>query len=379
MGDLSSPRTASEKRQRRDLRGPIRAAEEVDHANERLRSVLASVSDCYFTLDRSYHVTDLNEAARDWVGPKPDRVLGTCLWELCNPDAECGRLIREGMEGRRRIRREVMSGLRPGRCLDLLVCPSTEGLSVFFTDVTEQRAATAALDELAGRFLTLQDEERQRIAEELHDSTAQHLVAADLHLMRLKQYVGSGDGQKVLDEAADAVEEAARELRTFTYLLHPPGLENGGLAGTVQAFAAGFARRTGLNTSVRMPDTADSLPFDVQRALLRVIQEALTNTYRHAAASRLIIDLRVGADTLKLRVLDDGCGLSCGVRKAAEGGALLGVGVTGMRARMLRFGGNLRLLSHARGTLVVATLPLGFAFNLGSGREPAATSPFAVH
>ena len=128
-----------------------------------------------------------------------------------------------------------------------------------------------------------------------------------------------------------------------------------------------------------MPDTADSLPFDVQRALLRVIQEALTNTYRHAAASRLIIDLRVGADTLKLRVLDDGCGLSCGVRKAAEGGGLLGVGVTGMRARMLWFGGNLRLLSHARGTLVVATLPLGFAFNLGSGREPAATSPFAVH
>jgi signal transduction histidine kinase len=379
MGDLSSPQTASEKRQQRDLRGRIRAAEEVDHANERLRSVLASVSDCYFTLNGAYRITDLNEAAKDWVGPDSDRVLGTCLWDLCNPDAECSRLIREGMEGRRRLRREVMSGLRPGRCLDLLVCPSTEGLSVFFTDVTEQRAAKAALDELAGRFLTLQDEERQRIAEELHDSTAQHLVAADLHLMRLKQYVGTGDGQKVLDEAADAVEEAARELRTFTYLLHPPGLENGGLAGTVQAFAAGFARRTGLNTSIRMPDTADSLPFDVQRALLRVIQEALTNTYRHAAASRLIIDLRVGADTLKLRVLDDGCGLSCGVRKAAEGGALLGVGVTGMRARMLRFGGNLRLLSHARGTLVVATLPLGFAFNLGSGREPAATSPFAVH
>jgi signal transduction histidine kinase len=378
MGDLSSPRTASEKRQH-DLRGRIGTAlEGGDHANERLRSVLASISDCYFTLDRSYRVTDLNESARDWVGPEPDRVLGRCLWDLCNPDAECSRAIREGMEGRRRIRREVMSGLRPGRCLDLLVCPSIEGLSVFFTDVTERHAAKAALDELAGRFLSLQDEERQRIAEELHDSTAQHLVAADLHLMRLKQYVRP-EGQKVLDEAADAVEEAARELRTFTYLLHPPGLEHGGLAGTVRAFAEGFARRTGLDTSIRMPDTADSLPFDVQRALLRVIQETLTNTYRHAAASRLIIDLRVGADTLKLRVLDDGCGLSCGVRKAAEGGVLLGVGVTGMRARMVRFGGSLTLLSDNRGTLVVATLPLGFASDLGSGREPAATSPSAVH
>ncbi|WP_262299827.1 sensor histidine kinase [Microvirga sesbaniae] len=379
MGDLSSPRTASEKRQLHDLRGRIEAAVEVDHVNERLRSVLASVSDCYLTLDRSYRVTDLNEAARDWVGTDSDQVLGTCLWDLCSPDAECSRVIRDGMEGRRRIRREVMSGLRRGRCLDLLVCPSTEGLSVFFTDVTEQRAAKAALDELAGRFVSLQDEERQRIAEELHDSTTQHLVAADLHLMRLKQYVSSGEGQKVLNEAANAVEEAARELHSFTYLLHPPGLEHSGLAGTVQAFAAGFARRTGLDASIRMPDTADSLPFDVQRALLRVIQEALTNTYRHAAASRLIIDLRVGADTLKLRVLDDGCGLTRGVRKAAESGALLGVGVTSMQARMVRFGGNLRLLSHARGTLVVATLPLGFASDLGSGREPAATSPSAVH
>ena len=121
-----------------------------------------------------------------------------------------------------------------------------------------------------------------------------------------------------------------------------------------------FQPRTGLNTSVRMPDTADSLSFDVQRALLRVVQEALTNTYRHAAASRVIIDLGVEANTLKLRVFDDGCGLSRGVRKAAEGGALLGVGVTGMRARMLRFGGSLRLLSDTRGTLVVAILPFGF-------------------
>ncbi|QRM31324.1 histidine kinase [Microvirga sp. VF16] len=328
-----------------------------EDADARLRSVLASVSDCYFTLNEAYQVTDLNEAAMDWVGPDPDRVLGACLWDLCNPDAECSRTIREGMEGRRRIRREVMSGLRPGRCLDLQVSPMEEGLSVFFTDVTERRAAEAALNELAGRLLSLQDDERERIAEELHDSTAQHLVAVGLNLMRLTRYIIPGEGQKVLDEIADSVDEAARELRAFTYLLHPPGLENGGLAGTVRVFAAGFARRTGLVTSVRMPDTVDKLPFDLQRSLLRVIQEALTNIYRHAAASRIVIDLRFGADTLKLRILDDGCGLSRGVRKAAGDGALLGVGVAGMRTRMLRFGGNLRLLSDARGTMVVATLP----------------------
>ena len=104
---------------------------------------------------------------------------------------------------------------------------------------------------------------------------------------------------------------------------------------------------------------ANNLPFDLQRSLLRVIQEALTNTYRHAAASRVTIDLRIGAHILKLRVLDDGCGLSRGVGKSAERGALLGVGITGMRARMVRFGGSLRLLSDDRGTLVAATVPIG--------------------
>jgi two-component system NarL family sensor kinase len=361
MDDLSSPRNPLEKWLWRGLRGRPRAsAGEVDDANERLRSILASVSDCYFTLNGAYRITDLNKAAVDWVESDSNRILGACLWDLCDPNAECSRVIREGMEVRRCIRREVMSGLRPGRWIDLQVSPSPEGVSVFFTDVTERRAATAALDELSGRLLNLQDEERQRIAEELHDSTAQHIVAVGLHLMRLKQYVGPGEGQEVLDEAADAVDEAARELRAFTYLLHPPGLENGGLAGTVRAFVAGVSRRTGLGTSVHMPDSADTLPFDIQRSLLRLIQEALTNAYRHADASQIIVDLRVGADALKLRVLDDGCGLSRGVRKAAAGGALLGVGVTGMRARMLRFGGSLKLLSDARGTMVVATLPLGF-------------------
>jgi PAS domain-containing protein len=99
------------------------ARAETADANERLRSILASVSDCYFTLDRSYRVTDLNEATVDWAGVPGSRVLGTCLWDLCDPRAECSLVIREGMEGCCRIRREVRSGLRPGHFLDLHVCP----------------------------------------------------------------------------------------------------------------------------------------------------------------------------------------------------------------------------------------------------------------
>lgn len=135
--------------------------------------------------------------------------------------------------------------------------------------------------------------------------------------------------------------------------------------------SAGFTRRTGVQTSVRMPEETDHLPFEIQRSLLRVIQEALTNTHQHAAASRVMIDLRFGAETL--RVLDDGCGLFRGFWTATAGGPLLGMGIAGMKARMLWFGGCLRLLSDARGTMIVATLPLGSGL-AGTDREPAVTS-----
>ena len=254
MRDLSSPRNASDKWRWRGLRSrPKASAEEVEDANERLRSVLASVSDCYFTLNGP--TASPISTRRRWTGSGRIRTgswahaSGTCAILMPSAASSSGKAWKQ----RHCVRREVMSGLRPGHLLDLHVCPSTDGLSVFFTDVTERRAAKTALDELAGRVLSLQNEERQRIAEELHDSTAQHLAAVVLHLMRLRQFV-LPEGHKVLDEAEDSVDEAARELRAFTYLLHPPGLEHGGLAGTVRAFAAGFARRTGLDTSVHMPD-----------------------------------------------------------------------------------------------------------------------------
>jgi PAS domain S-box-containing protein len=349
------------------------AQDQAIEVNERLQSVLTSVSDCYLTLDRTYRVTDMNEAAGQWVGIDRARMLGACLWDLCDPASGCSRIIRKGMEERHGLAGAVSSGMRPDRWIDLRVYPSAEGLSVFFSDITEHHAAQAAVDDLSRRILRLQDEERQRIAGELHDSTVQHLVAVSLNLMRLQKHLPTDEGQSLMEEIKGSVEEAVREIRIFTYLLRPPGLESGGLAASLKGFVTGFARRTELDISARIPDEADDLAFELQHTLMRVVQEALTNIYRHAGASRAIVDLRIGREAIKLRIFDDGRGLAQGVRAAAAiaQGSLLGVGVAGMRARLLRFGGSLRLLSSHRGTMVVASLPHASGRTDASGQGSA--------
>jgi two-component system, NarL family, sensor kinase len=198
----------------------------------------------------------------------------------------------------------------------------------------------------------------------LHDSTAQHLVAVGLNLMRLQKFLKVREGRTVLEEIENSLDEATKEVRVFTYLLHPPRLAADGLRATLGEFAGGFSRRTGLATIVRAAEEVDALPFDLQRTLLRITQEALTNAHRHAEASRLIVDLRIRSGRVRLRVADDGRGLAAGVRCDASKGALLGVGISGMRLRLLQFDGDLKLLSGRRGTLVLATAPASAAQKL---------------
>jgi signal transduction histidine kinase len=224
--------------------------------------------------------------------------------------------------------------------------------------------ATNRVNELSGQLLALQEEERQRIARELHDSTAQHLVAANLGLSGLEAEVRhSSNGRKVVAEVGGLLIEALRELRIFTYLLHPPNLEKDGLQATLRDFAEGFAGRTGLVARIRVPEEVDDLPPDLQRAILRVVQEALTNVHRHASASRVSVDARIMSGHLIVRVRDNGYGMSDPTRR--DGPIRFGVGIMGMRARLEQFGGSLRIRTSRGGTVVVASVPIH-----GSGQPP---------
>ena len=228
--------------------------------------------------------------------------------------------------------------------------------------------ANNQVNELSGQLLALQEEERQRIARELHDSTAQHLVAANLGLSALEAEVRqSPAGRKILAEVEAQLTEALRELRIFTYLLHPPNLEKDGLQATLRDFAEGFAGRTGLVARVRIPEEVDDLPPDLQRAILRVVQEALTNVHRHASASHVSVDARITSGRLIVRIRDNGSGMSG--RARSDGPLRFGVGIGGMRARLEQFGGGLRIRTGRRGTVVIATVPVS------GGQTPPGTGP----
>jgi signal transduction histidine kinase len=220
------------------------------------------------------------------------------------------------------------------------------------------------VSELSGQLLALQEEERQRIARELHDSTAQHLVAANLGLSSLEAEVRqSPAGRKTLAEVERLLTEALRELRIFTYLLHPPNLARDGLQATLRDFAEGFAGRTGLVARIRIPEEVDDLSADLQRTILRVVQEALANVYRHAGASHVSVNARITSGRLVVRIRDNGHGMVG--RDRPDRPIRLGVGVAGMRARLEQFGGDLRIRMDRGGTCVIAVVPVN-----GAGRAP---------
>ena len=227
-------------------------------------------------------------------------------------------------------------------------------------------------DELSDRLTTLQEEERRRISQELHDSTVQHLVAASLNLMSLRAKSGkSSEDECRWNEVEASMEEALRELRTFSYLMHPPALRASGLIGVVRQYVNGFATRAKLDIRLRLSPTVDTMPLRMQRALLRIVQEALANVHRHASATRASVELRCIGGHVHLVITDNGHGL--GESEQQSGAPLPGVGIRGIKARVYQFGGDLKLTTGPCGTRVHAAIPVGAPTPSNSRRKRSAT------
>ena len=232
-----------------------------------------------------------------------------------------------------------------------------------FADITERKALEHEAKELSERLVNLQEEERQRIAQELHDSTAQHLVAANLNLMSLRANVSLGsDEANLWNEVEASMAEALKELRTFSYLMHPLGLDADGLCSTLHRYIDGFANRSKLNVKLRSNPKVDTLPLHMQRSLFRIVQQALANVHRHACASHVSVDLRWIADRVHVIVTDNGRG----AEGKEEPAFRPGVGIYGIRARARQFGGDLKTRTGPHGTTIHVVALLERAHGIAS-------------
>lgn len=236
-----------------------------------------------------------------------------------------------------------------------------EGRHLFsFRDITRRREAEESLSQLSQRLLQSQDEERRRIARELHDSTGQCLAAVRMNLQILKkdeEKLGP-DSRKSLDEAFAISSQCAGDVRTLSYLLHPPLLDELGLVAALGWYTAGFSERSGVKVSLEVSPESMQLPQDVGTALYRIVQESLTNIHRHSHSPTASIRLlQLGREVL-LEVSDSGRGLPAEKAESADRGVKgLGVGITGMRERVKQLGGTLKISPANPGTIVTVTLP----------------------
>ena len=204
------------------------------------------------------------------------------------------------------------------------------------------------LRQLSNRLVRVQDEERRHIARELHDSVGQYLSALIMALGEVQREI---PGNRDLEEAAQIAQTCLAETRTMSHLLHPPLLEEAGLASAVRWFVDGFAARSGIRAEVEIAKPLRRLGTEIELALFRVLQESLTNVHRHSGSKT--VSIRIGADSQQvwLEVEDQGKG-------ASNGFAHTGVGIMGMRERAENLGGELAIRSNPGGTLVRAVLPL---------------------
>jgi len=220
--------------------------------------------------------------------------------------------------------------------------------------------AEAALREITGRLFRLQDEERRRLARELHDGATQGLVALAMNVQSLRESAADASTSQTLDESSKLIEQCTSELRTISYLLHPPYFDELGLGPALRSYVAGFAARSGIRTRLEMEPDPGRLGHDVELAIFRVVQEALANVHHHSRSRTATIVLVRDSGEIRLEIADDGQGMHPEILARVHAG-VAGVGTAGMLERVRYFGGRLEITSGETGTRIRASLQLSKA------------------
>ena len=233
---------------------------------------------------------------------------------------------------------------------------------------------TAELQILSQRLLKVQDDERRKLARDLHDSTGQTLAALKISVSFLQEKCQEDSNiMAIVSDVAQLADRAIEEIRTMSYLLHPPLLDEIGFACAAEWFIEGFAKRSGIDVTADLASDDKRLPMNIEIALFRVLQESLTNVHRHSGASEASVTFRRQPNAAILEVRDFGSGIPAErLVRLRETSAETGVGLAGMRERLNELNGHLEIDSDDQGTVLRAIVPL-FAVSLvnhsGNGEE----------
>jgi signal transduction histidine kinase len=236
----------------------------------------------------------------------------------------------------------------------------SQALAQLESEVKVRKEAQERFRGLSVRLMTLQDEERRRIARDLHDTTGQTLAALKMTLASLEGFAARiPEISRPLDDLNALVDEALQAIRTTSYLLHPPLLDEVGFASAARWFVEGFAKRSGIQVAYDFPQKMERPHRNSELVLFRVLQESLTNVHRYSGASAASVRLQLENEQLKFEVSDNGRGIPGErLRQVHESGGSAGVGIAGMRERVHELGGQLEIQSDKNGTAVRVTLPM---------------------
>jgi len=397
----------------RDISEQSRVEKALRESEERLRAIVETTPECVKLVDRNGTLIHMNSSGLQMIGASElDTVLGKSIYGLIAPEhrekfREFNERICAGERGALEFDITGLNGIR--RHMETHAAPlrNPDGAIVHLgvaRDVTKRKRAedmlrrhqetleaevrlrtleleerntdvlrqTEQLRELSRRLMQMQDEERRRMARELHDSAGQTLTILGMNLAQIVQKTGRKSPELAADveKTQELVQQLHREIRTASYLLHPPLLDEAGLSSALSWYIQGLTERSDLNIQLEIPQQFERLPRDLELAVFRIVQECLTNVHRHSTSKTAAIRIAREADVVTVEVEDNGKGMSPErLLEIQSKGS--GVGIRGMRERLRQFGGSLNIFSDESGTRILVMIPVSEA----SAKENVSEDP----
>lgn len=358
-------------------------AEEV---RERLAAIVESSDDAMISKTLDGTIATWNKSAERLLGYTAEEAIGKNITLIVPPDRleEEAEILKGLRQGKRIEHFETIRRRKDGSLLDvsLTISPLRDGsgcivgASKVARDITEKKVAerrlqeahdrlesmvekrTASVRQLSLRLLTVQDEEHRSVARELHDSVGQHLAGIKMDVDRLREAASADKQPEMLAKLSESLEKCMSETRTISHLLHPPLIDELGFAAAAKWYVEGFSERSGITVKLESSNSS-RLPRSVELPLFRILQASLSNVHRHSKSSSVDVRFSMNQRKARLEVKDYGKGIEPELlhqfNRSGGGG---GIGLSGMRERLLELGGRQEVESDSKGTLIRAVIPI---------------------